>query len=416
MESNELILKLDKETTIPLIEGLGKSAYAIAVAHGFRGTEQEWLDSLKGLQGPQGEPGPKGEPFRYEDFTPEQLAALKGPKGDAGTGSNVDLSAYATKKDVDNLYIKKVDIRNYLTMIGDPKYALKTELNNYVSKTDAETSYSKKSELNDYIKKTEINQYTSNIQLTPEQLEKLKGPKGDDGRGLDVTSLSNALKGIGLTPTGSDVYQLITDALIDVKNGANIGSLNYWQQKTFGDFFYPLNVGDTELRGTIPTGFYTSINGQDKRQWDGSGQTQDAHIEIPTGVENFTVEVYLPNEEKICSFIVNIPQAPKYTAPNPPSGMTMISEYTDSNNVKWTVYDVYDGLADMHNQVAYCDVSDIRGSSMLGTLTVQNAPNLLRIVMYATKPVTVYTDSGIKALAGATLEYHNKDLITISIL
>ena len=81
---NELILKLDKDTTIPLIEGLGKSAYAIAVAHGFRGTEQEWLDSLKGLQGPQGDPGPKGEPFRYEDFTPEQLEALKGPKGDDG--------------------------------------------------------------------------------------------------------------------------------------------------------------------------------------------------------------------------------------------------------------------------------------------------------------------------------------------
>ena len=84
MESNELILKLDKESTLPLIEGLGKSAYAIAVAHGFRGTEQEWLDSLKGLQGPQGEPGPKGDPFRYEDFTPEQLANLKGPKGEDG--------------------------------------------------------------------------------------------------------------------------------------------------------------------------------------------------------------------------------------------------------------------------------------------------------------------------------------------
>ena len=81
---NELILKLDKETTIPLIEGLGKSAYAIAVSHGFRGTEQEWLNSLQGVQGPQGEPGPKGEPFRYEDFTPEQLEALKGPKGDKG--------------------------------------------------------------------------------------------------------------------------------------------------------------------------------------------------------------------------------------------------------------------------------------------------------------------------------------------
>lgn len=92
---NELILKLDKETTIPLIEGLGKSAYAIAVAHGFRGTEQEWLDSLKGLQGPQGEPGPKGDPFRYEDFTPEQLEALKGPKGDKGEGGRDGASATA---------------------------------------------------------------------------------------------------------------------------------------------------------------------------------------------------------------------------------------------------------------------------------------------------------------------------------
>ena len=28
--------------------------------------------------------GPKGEPFRYEDFTPEQLEALRGPAGPAG--------------------------------------------------------------------------------------------------------------------------------------------------------------------------------------------------------------------------------------------------------------------------------------------------------------------------------------------
>ena len=95
METNELILKLDKDSTLPLIEGLGKSAYAIAVAHGFRGTEQEWLDSLKGLQGPQGDPGPKGDPFRYEDFTPEQLEALKGPKGDKGEDGRDGASATA---------------------------------------------------------------------------------------------------------------------------------------------------------------------------------------------------------------------------------------------------------------------------------------------------------------------------------
>lgn len=85
--NNTLTIKFDKETKLPLIEGLGKSAYAIAVSHGFEGTEQDWLDSLRGPQGREGvpgPPGPKGAPFTYADFTPEQLEGLKGPKGDVG--------------------------------------------------------------------------------------------------------------------------------------------------------------------------------------------------------------------------------------------------------------------------------------------------------------------------------------------
>lgn len=50
----------------------GKSAYEIAVLNGFTGTEAEWLISLKGAD---------GEDFTYNDFTPEQLLALTGPKG-----------------------------------------------------------------------------------------------------------------------------------------------------------------------------------------------------------------------------------------------------------------------------------------------------------------------------------------------
>lgn len=45
---------------------------------------QEQLENLKGPKGEQGPPGPKGEPFKYSDFTQEQLNALKGPKGDKG--------------------------------------------------------------------------------------------------------------------------------------------------------------------------------------------------------------------------------------------------------------------------------------------------------------------------------------------
>ena len=203
-------------------------------------------DGLNGDPGPKGEPGKDGKPFTYDMFTQEQLESLKGPRGEQGppgTGANVDLSAYTTKQDADNLYLKKVDIRNYLTMLGDPKYALKTELSDYLSKTDATNNYAQKgwatqtfaykndlgtfikkneigqyaltpgdastryvnklegqsfaqkSELNDFVKKTEINQYASSTQgppgpkgepfkysdFTQDQLNALKGPKGDKG-------------------------------------------------------------------------------------------------------------------------------------------------------------------------------------------------------------------------------------------
>ena len=42
------------------------------------------IPGAQGLPGGQGLKGDKGDPFTYADFTPEQLAALKGPKGDDG--------------------------------------------------------------------------------------------------------------------------------------------------------------------------------------------------------------------------------------------------------------------------------------------------------------------------------------------
>ena len=207
------------------------------------------LNGEQGIQGIQGPPGKDGKPFTYDMFTQEQLENLKGPRGEQGppgppgTGANVDLSPYTTKQDAENLYLKKVDIRNYLTMIGDIKYALKTELSNYLSNTDAVNNYAQKgwatqtfaykndlgtfikkneiaqyaltpgdasnryvnklegqsfaqkSELSEYVKKAEINQYASSTQgppgpkgepfkysdFTQDQLNALKGPKGDKG-------------------------------------------------------------------------------------------------------------------------------------------------------------------------------------------------------------------------------------------
>lgn len=56
----------------------GLSAYQVAVANGFTGTEVQWLASLQGPQGPQGIPGPQGE------RGPQGLQGPQGVKGDKG--------------------------------------------------------------------------------------------------------------------------------------------------------------------------------------------------------------------------------------------------------------------------------------------------------------------------------------------
>lgn len=58
----------------------GLSAYQVAVQHGFEGTEDEWLISLKGEKGDQGERGLQG---------PQGQIGPQGPKGDTGSGLNL---------------------------------------------------------------------------------------------------------------------------------------------------------------------------------------------------------------------------------------------------------------------------------------------------------------------------------------
>jgi len=69
----------------------GKSAFELAAANGFTGTESEWLTSLVGPQGPKGDTGAQGAtgPQGVKGDTGAQ-----GPKGDTGaTGPKGDTGA-----------------------------------------------------------------------------------------------------------------------------------------------------------------------------------------------------------------------------------------------------------------------------------------------------------------------------------
>ena len=68
----------------------GYSAYEIAVQNGFEGTEEEWLESLKGADGT----------MTFEDLKPAQRESLKGDRGEQGIGiQSIEQTTTATESE-----------------------------------------------------------------------------------------------------------------------------------------------------------------------------------------------------------------------------------------------------------------------------------------------------------------------------
>ena len=88
----------------------GDSAYDVAVAGGFVGTEAQWLASLEGPQGPQGETGATGA------TGPQGETGPQGPKGDKGDGLQIDATGAFSGR---STYDAEADGFVYLSTDGD---------------------------------------------------------------------------------------------------------------------------------------------------------------------------------------------------------------------------------------------------------------------------------------------------------
>ena len=130
----------------------GKSAYEIAVEHGFVGTETEWLESLKGVDGKDGcdgRNGADGLPGRdgingsdgksayiiavehgFSGTENEWLQSLKG--ADGRDGITPDMSDYATKTDIAELQeqIRQISGISYISVFESGSDALQKYGNN----------------------------------------------------------------------------------------------------------------------------------------------------------------------------------------------------------------------------------------------------------------------------------------------
>lgn len=121
----------------------GKSAFEIAVEHGFVGTETEWLESLKGIDGKDGcdgRNGADGLPGRdgidgksayiiavehgFSGTETEWLQSLKG--ADGRDGITPDMSDFATKADIADLQeqIRQISGISYISVFESGSDAL----------------------------------------------------------------------------------------------------------------------------------------------------------------------------------------------------------------------------------------------------------------------------------------------------
>lgn len=271
----------------------------------------------QGPVGPVGPQGPKGEPLRFSDLTPDQIAQLKGPKGDPGPqgpagvggsgGGSVDLSQYAKKTDL-NAYLSRTDANNnyaqkgwstqtfaykgdlgafvrkneigqyaltpgdaasrYVNNIQAQNFAKNADLNNYRTVKDADNLYLKKVDIRNYIAMISDPVYlkksdASTTYVAKEQYDKdmtaLKAGGGSGGdlsnyytkadvdakfAPLDLTSIINALKAgnVAVDDTSlSGILLTIAKSTLTFTSDSDIVSLYPLVLPTWED-------GDTEVR------------------------------------------------------------------------------------------------------------------------------------------------------------------------
>ena len=125
----------------------GGSAYEIAQAHGFEGTREEWLESLKGEPGEQGEKGEKGDPgedgFGVDGASAYEIAlengfvgniqdfldSLVGEPGKDGQDGTDGLSAYEIAKENGYIGTESEWIETLKGEPGDKGDALRSNIN-----------------------------------------------------------------------------------------------------------------------------------------------------------------------------------------------------------------------------------------------------------------------------------------------
>lgn len=127
----------------------GLSAYKVAVANGYTGTEEQWLESLR---------GPRGNALTFQDLTSEQVAELQSPATQAA--ENLNKESQVLIEDVKKETQTAVDNANKAAELADTNSRIQ-----WYPTVDGNGDIS----------------WSRNPTITPPATVNIKGPAGKDG-------------------------------------------------------------------------------------------------------------------------------------------------------------------------------------------------------------------------------------------
>lgn len=164
----------------------GKSAYQIAVENGFVGEEEAWLASLKGEAGAKGDKGDKGEPGEKGEQGLQGIQGLQGEKGEQGLagkdGKNVELQKTETHiqwRYTDGVWANLVALADLKGDKGEQGDGADISLDDYYTKLEVETKI--KEALEEANLDSKLTDYATKVYVQ-EELAKVQSVPGKDGK------------------------------------------------------------------------------------------------------------------------------------------------------------------------------------------------------------------------------------------
>lgn len=228
----------------------------------------------QGEPGPQGEQGPKGDAFTYEDFTSEQLEALKGPRGADGdigpTGPQGNTGLQGPKGDPGKdgkPFTYDMFTQEQLEKLKGPKGD--TGLQGPKGADGKQGPKGEPFRFEDF---------------TPEQLEKLRGPRGLQGDNVNletVAKIKNLLLDNNVFVKSDSLEGILLELITAQANSVNF-------VKDDGVYEPYIRVSEGMVQITYLTSLPFQINDGEVQYMEG----QNVERPLPSTTENITIKFY----------------------------------------------------------------------------------------------------------------------------